>query len=210
VSCGTLLGTRRWIGSTGEGGIEFPTEGPGEGPPLAIDDDGSRVDGWARGGYGELGNGRFLNVNGVVSAGPRLPPEVFASLDTRGGGRLKAAAEMVRVPGGSGAEARGEEDLLIGPVAGDMLVRVGGRMGDSEGVRSGDSIGVRYPDPVLVNEGGESERSGRLIFGGGIGLCGWRGEPGLPAPLSGVGSLSDRYAGMGIESLMSARAVAGF
>lgn len=56
-----------------------------------------------------------------MSAGPVLPPE---SVMVRGDGRLKAAAEMVRVPGGNGVAGRGEEDLFIGPVVPGTLPSV--------------------------------------------------------------------------------------
>jgi len=116
--------------------------GAGAGAPVLgldmdVDIDGSRDDGCIRGGYGELGNGRLLNVNGVVSAGPTLPPEVLASAPMRGDGRLNAAAEMVRVPGGGAA------GLVDGPpVEGDNFPSGVGRKGDSA-ERLGDSIGVR-------------------------------------------------------------------
>jgi hypothetical protein len=142
VFWGTLLGTRRWAASTGEDGTDGRGEdagasadagggggaGGGAGPPLIFDTNGSRDDCWSRGGYGELGNVRFLNANGVVSAGLR-PPGLFESIDMRGDGRLNAAADMVRVPGGSGDEVRDEEDLFVGlmPTAGDRLLSVGGR-----------------------------------------------------------------------------------
>lgn len=140
--CGTLLGTRRWTASTGEegtdgtgtgagasdlagagGGAGAGGEGGGSGAPLLrFDSDGSRDDCWSRGGYGELGSRvRFLKANGVVSAGPRPGP--LESVDIRGDGRLNAAAEMVRVPGGSGDE----EGDLFGPVAGGRLFNGGGR-----------------------------------------------------------------------------------
>jgi hypothetical protein len=160
VFCGTLLGTRRWDASTGEGGT-----GAGA-PPLRLDEDGSRDDACIRGGYGELGSARFLKANGVVSAGP-MPPELAVSVDDmRGVGRLNAAAEMVRVPGGSiGEEVRDEVDLFVEPVEGDGLPS---RKGDSVGARIGDSIGVRYGDSVFAEDVDETGRSERLICGGGM------------------------------------------
>lgn len=165
-----MLGIRRW-GATTSAGEEGKGAGAGAGAgvPLTLVMGGSRDAGRVcrRCGYGELGNARFLNANGVVSAGPTLPTgEVFISIDMRGDWRLNAAAEMVRVPGGSGGE-RDEEVLLVGLVPGDALPSVEGRGGDSEGVRKGDSNGVRYGDPVLVEEKDETERSGRLRCGGG-------------------------------------------
>jgi len=93
---------------------------------------------------------------------------VLISTDIRGEGRLNAAAEIVRVPGGSGGEERDEEEvLMVGLVPGDVMPRAEERKGDSEGVRKGDSNGVRYGDPVLLDEKDETERSGRLMCGGG-------------------------------------------
>jgi len=164
-----VLGIRRWAAATSAGG-EGKGAGAGAALPLTLVMGGSRDAGWvwSRCGYGELGNARFLNANGVVSAGPTLPTGVLISIDMRGDWRLNAAAEMVRAPGGSSCGERDEEEvLLVGPVTGDALPSIEGRGGDSEGVRKGDSNGVRYGDPVLEEEKDETERSGRLMCGGG-------------------------------------------
>ena len=83
-----------------------------------------------------------------MSAGPVEP----GSSDTRGAGRLKAAAGIVRVPGARPGDIRGEDDLIVGIGTADTLLR-GGRYGDSEGVLDGDSRGVRdgVPPPVLIS-----------------------------------------------------------
>lgn len=130
--CGTLLGTRRWAGSA---------DGVGAGTGLLrFDTDGSRDGVCCRCGYGELGNVRFLNVKGVVSAGPMLPTGLPESLMMRGEVRLNAAAGIVRLPGANGAEGRDEVDLFVEPV-------VGGRLPNADmyslGVRKGDSKGLR-------------------------------------------------------------------
>jgi len=112
------------MGEVGTGDIDA---GAGA-APLRLDPDGSRDAGWSRDGYGELGNVRFLNVRGVVSAGPMLPPRPPPESPViRGDGRLKAAAEMVRVPGGNGAGVRDGDDLFVGPFPEDRLLSVGKR-----------------------------------------------------------------------------------
>jgi len=125
----------------------------------------------------------------------------------RGDGRLNAAAGIVRVPEGSGDDGRDEDDLFVKPVAGDMPPSVEGRKGDSNGVRRGDSIGVRYGDPVLVDEIDETERSGRLMCGGGIEFC-WRGDSGLPALVGDVDSLSGTNGVTGTGSVVIPAAAA--
>lgn len=57
-----------------------------------------------------------------MSAGPLAP----ASFDGRGDGRLKAAAEIVRVPGARPGEDKEEDDLFVGTGPVDTLLR-GGR-----------------------------------------------------------------------------------
>jgi len=127
VFCGTLLGTRRWAASIGDGGTDDIGVGSGVASPLGLDPDCSRDDGWKRCVNGAVGNARFLKDNGVVSAGPMLLPGLPESLTLRGDVRLNAAAEIVRVPGGSGVEERDEEELFVGPVRGDRLPGAGKR-----------------------------------------------------------------------------------
>ena len=94
--------------------------------------------------------GRFLNVSGEMSA----IPGVLSDEGSRGEGRLKAAAEIVRVPGGRGELRDVDDDFAVTLIL--------GRYGDSLGDRRGVSVGVLYGElPPLENE--EVDRSPKDI-----------------------------------------------
>lgn len=94
--------------------------------------------------------GRFLNVSGEISAIPA--GEVLSTEGKRGEGRLKAAAEIVRVPGGRGELRDVVDDFALGLILESWAVVNIGRYGDSLGNRMGVSVGVLYGELPLENE----------------------------------------------------------